>query len=354
MEYYNNNIQTLDPIEGMYDVNAELSGENAFREFPAESANATMCIYKDKPGSFRIFGDKMVKITRIGTSSIYNFNVFWSMASVSKRIVLEKSALFSVKYSIPDAQLRHDLGSMYQAGCKVHHARTFIKTFPSCEMYEESNGLESQEASEGKWTGTGFALMDNYIVTNYHVIEDAKSIFIQGVNGDFNTKCSASVIASDKFNDLAILKVDDSNIQTEKIPYAIKLSTCDVGEDVFVLGFPLTSTMGEEIKLTTGIISSKTGYQGDVSLYQISAPIQPGNSGGPLFDKDGNIIGVVSAKHTGAENVGYAIKTSYLKTLIESIISEDILPQKNTIATQQLSKKVESVKNYVYYITCSN
>lgn len=66
--------------------------------------------------------------------------------------------------------------------------------------------------------------------------------------------------------------------------------------------------MGDEIKLTTGVISSKTGFQGDVSLYQISAPIQPGNSGGPLFDNKGNLIGIVNAKHKGAENVGYAIK----------------------------------------------
>ena len=112
--------------------------------------------------------------------------------------------------------------------------------------------------------------------------------------------------------------------------------------------------MGDEIKLTTGVVSSKSGFQGDVSLYQISAPIQPGNSGGPLFDGKGNIIGIVSAKHKGTENVSYAIKVSYLKNLMESSISTNIFPQTNKIQNQNLSGKVKSVKNYVYYIVCSS
>ena len=143
-------------------------------------------------------------------------------------------------------------------------------------------------------------------------------------------------------------------IPSASIPYAVKVGTAEVGEEVFVLGYPLTSTMGEEIKLTTGVISSKTGFQGDVSIYQISAPIQPGNSGGPLFDSKGNVIGIVSAKHQGAENVGYAIKTSYLRNLMESAVTINILPQTNKIGALNLSGKVKSVRNYVYYITCSS
>ena len=109
--------------------------------------------------------------------------------------------------------------------------------------------------------------------------------------------------------------VDGSFNGFGSIPYNVKTSVSDVGEEVFVLGYPLTSTMGDEIKLTTR--SDKLKKQGfrkeTLSLYQISAPIQPGNSGGPLFDNRGNLIGIVNAKHKGAENVGYAIKTSYLK-----------------------------------------
>ena len=212
-----------------------------------------------------------------------------------------------------------------------------------------TNRVNSQE-----WSGSGFALKDGFIVTNYHVIENAESIWIHGIKGDFPTKYNAKVVATDKFNDIALLKVSDSNFTGfGTIPYNVKTSVSDVGEDIFVLGYPLTSTMGEEIKLTTGVISSRTGFQGDVSLYQISAPIQPGNSGGPLFDYKGNLVGIVSSKHTGAENVGYAIKTSYLRNLIESTISKNILPTNAQTATLPLTEKIKVLKNFVFMISCS-
>lgn len=88
-------------------------------------------------------------------------------------------------------------------------------------------------------------------------------------------------------------------------------------------------------------------------MYQISAPLQPGNSGGPLFNKKGNIIGIVSAKHTGTENVGYAIKSSYLRNLIESCASRSIIPTSNTVSTLSLTGKVKSEKNFVFFIECS-
>ena len=154
---------------------------------------------------------------------------------------------------------------------------------------------------------------------------------------------------------MSILKIDDENFKGfGPIPYNIKTSMADVGEEIFVLGYPMTATMGDEIKLTTGVVSSRTGFQGDVSLYQISAPIQPGNSGGPLFDSQGNLIGIISAKHKGAENVGYAIKASYLKNLMESSLIEDILPINNTISSLPLTGKVQKVKDYVYFIKCSS
>ena len=224
---------------------------------------------------------------------------------------------------------------------------------------EEEKRIAEEEAKKAaempkSWSGTGFALTSNYIVTNYHVIENAKSITIQGINGNHVNKYGATVIATDKNNDLAIMKVNGVNITSTNIPYSVKTTTSEVGEEVFVLGYPLTATMGDEIKLTTGVVSSKSGFQGDVSEYQISAPIQPGNSGGPLFDSKGNVIGIVSAKHVGAENVGYAIKASYLRNLIESVKSTNILPLTNKISSLNLSGKVKAVKNYVYCITCSS
>lgn len=356
MSYFANNTQNLDPIEGVYDVNIEQWGENAFRKFPSETTNITMVIYKDRTGIFRVFKNEQVTIKKIGSTPIYNYNIFWSGSNItdSKRFVLHENTLFDVNYSIPDRQLRYDLGKNYQAGFKVNYKCSFIKTYPTPEMYANSQKQDKSQESFNQWSGTGFALKNGYIVTNYHVIEGANSITVQGVNGNFSIQYNTSIVGTDKINDLALLKVTDPTFKGFGIiPYSISSAISEVGEEIFVLGYPLTSTMGDEIKLTTGVISSKTGFQGDIALYQISAPIQPGNSGGPLFDKNGNVIGIVSAKHKDAENVGYAVKTLYLQNLIESSLSSAIIPMTNSISEKTLPDKVKKLKTFVYMIKCS-
>lgn len=352
-DYYATHISDLDPIEGLYDVENVVVASIPRYSPQRHVSNFTWAIWKEEIEGEEpqyiaesLAGDckgVMAIIERIGETMIYKLMRTDANNKIhEERFELED--LFAFGYSY-----RNAFGNA--TGTVTLRA---LKKYPTRSMYEAAFKKATEEASlPQKWTGTGFALTNNYIVTNYHVVEDAKTISIQGINGNFNNKYNATVVAFDKFNDLALLRVNGVTITTENIPYSVKTTTSDVGEDVFVLGYPLTATMGDEVKLTTGVVSSKTGFQGDVSLYQISAPIQPGNSGGPLFDGHGNIIGIVSAKHRDAENVGYAIKASYLRNLMESAISTNILPKNNKISGMNLSGKVKAVKNYVYYITCS-
>ena len=219
-------------------------------------------------------------------------------------------------------------------------------------MFPDATMVEQFTARNAKSSGTGFVITkDGYVITNNHVIENAKSIKITGINDDYQTSYSAKVEITDAQNDLAILKITDVNFKgLSSVPYSFKFNTSSVGEDCFVLGYPLISTMGTDIKLTTGIISSKTGYEGSVSEYQISAPVQPGNSGAPLFDKNGNIIGVVKAKHTQAENAGYAIKASYVRNLIELLPTSIDLPSGNVMNNKPLPKQVELASKTVCLI----
>lgn len=217
-----------------------------------------------------------------------------------------------------------------------------------------SNSSDEENIYSEKWSGTGFALKNGYILTNYHVIEDANVIKIYGISGDFDNGIKATVVGSDKSNDLALLKISgDIPDSFNSIPYSFKSKLADVGEDVYVLGYPLTATMGEEVKLTNGIISAKTGFDGDVSQYQISVPVQPGNSGGPLIDYNGNVIGVVCAKHNGAENVSYAVKVSQVSNLIESVCDLSIMNTTNTLQGKSLKDQMKFVNKYVYIIKCS-
>ena len=162
----------------------------------------------------------------------------------------------------------------------------------------------------------------------------------------------AKVISSDKQNDLAIIKIEDYKFKPYlKLPYSIKTTITDVGSNVFTLGYPMALTvMGAEVKFTDGKISSKTGFQGNIVTYQISVPVQPSNSGGPLFDYDGNIIGVVNAKIMAADNVSYAIKLTYLKNLIDVIPDKLIIPNDITISQKTLTEKIKILSNYVVLI----
>lgn len=201
-------------------------------------------------------------------------------------------------------------------------------------------------------TGTGFAVSSNgLIVTNYHIVEENRSIKIRGIYGNYSKSFHATLLVADKNNDLAILKIDDNsftNIGT--IPYVIKSTTANVGENIFILGYPLTATMGEEIKLTNGIISSKSGFQGDITSYQVTAPIQPGNSGAPLFDKDGQIVGIINAKHLGAENAGYAVKSTYLLNLLDAAQISLTQQPINILKGKSLVDQVNYLKKFVYII----
>ena len=205
------------------------------------------------------------------------------------------------------------------------------------------------------WNGNGsgfFIDTTGVIVTNYHVIEGANTIEVSFLINGLKKSFKAKVISSDKNNDLAIIKIDDSDFKPfKKIPYSFKNSVSDVGSNVFAMGYPMAlNVMGEEVKFNDGKISSKSGYQGETNTYQISVPVQSGNSGGPLFDYDGNIIGVVNSKLVIGDNVAYAIKSGYLNTLVETLPFNVNLPSEKSIATKSLTEKIKVISDYVVLI----
>lgn len=216
----------------------------------------------------------------------------------------------------------------------------------SKEIERKKNEIENSPR-----TGTGFALSaKGLIVTNYHVVAKAKSIKVRGINGDFTKSLSANIVETDESTDLAIIEINDPRFSSlGKVPFLVYGDHIDVGEDVFSLGYPLTQTMGEEIKLTTGVISANSGFQGNRNQYQISVPLQPGNSGGPLFDKSGRVVGIVNAKHTDTDNVSYAIKSRYLLGLFYMIPDTPVLDT-NLLNGKSLSEKVKQAKSFIYII----
>ncbi len=222
----------------------------------------------------------------------------------------------------------------------------------------DGNEALSKISSSSEWKGNGsgfFIDCRGYIATNYHVIKDAIEIEVDFLRNGQQQTFKAEVIQSDKQNDLAILKIKDNSFKPfVNIPYNFQIGLADVGTNVFALGYPMANIMGSEIKFTDGKISSKTGIQGDITMYQISVPVQAGNSGGVLFDYDGNLIGITSAglnrDYFNSENVNYAIKSSYLKNLIDVLPVSIQTPNDKTIATKSLIEKIKVLSDYVVLI----
>lgn len=212
-------------------------------------------------------------------------------------------------------------------------------------------GIGTSNDGEYYASGSGIILdKDGYIATNHHVIDGASIIDVFICNNGETKKYTAKEVISDKQNDITIIKIADNNIHISSPPYALSYSIKDVGTAVFALGYPMSDLLGEELKVTDGIISSKSGYQGDITTYQISAPIQPGNSGGPLFSKDGYMIGITNAGVPDAQNVGYAIKASYLRNLIETAPIKISTPTNNLISGLSLPEKIKRISPYVVLI----
>lgn len=166
-------------------------------------------------------------------------------------------------------------------------------------------------------SGTGFVVSEQGVIaTNYHVIESCQRITVDDK--------VASVVVYDSDNDLALIKVD------KKYKYASSLSyqSAKLGDDVKVFGYPLTAIFKENsISLTKGSISGLSGIGGDFSNFRFTAPIQPGNSGGPVITSDGKVVGVATSllgKNASKtldflpQNVNFGVRSSLLINLLES------------------------------------
>lgn len=233
----------------------------------------------------------------------------------------------------------------------INDSKTILyKTFPKFKSNKKN-------IRNGEWIGNGSGIIiskSGHIVTNNHVIDDTKKIEIEfNYNGE-NVKYNAEVIQTDAVNDLAILKIFDINFDgLDDLPYYFKTRSSDVGTKVYAFGYPMAlSAMGKEIKITDGIISSKSGFDGDVTTYQITAPIQGGNSGGPLFDDKGNLLGINSSKLRSdiADNVGYTIKSSYILNLIDVLPKSIDLPSSTKLQTLSLTEQIKEISKYVVLI----
>ena len=249
---------------------------------------------------------------------------------------------------------------------QVDEAQRRAKAFLAKQETVTAVGEGSEIATEQPVVarGTGFLFAKNGLVaTNYHVISDGSRINVYFPNAEL--VFDATIALKDMNSDLAILKIKDfsyDKIFSQDVPFGVKrTSGVQLGEKVFTLGFPLGELLGKSAKFSDGTISSLSGLLGSANLFQINNPIQPGNSGGPLFNQDGDLIGIVLATldakffyenlDTIPQNVNFAIKSDYLINLI-SMLPEgpSILSHKGSLEDKTQEEQVSSLVPYIVTI----
>jgi len=210
-----------------------------------------------------------------------------------------------------------------------------------------------QQGNAVSSTGSGFVIGKSYAITNNHVIEDCREIrvFLQG------GVVTGTVVTHDADDDVAVIKLTEPT--TEKATFK-ETGKVRLGEDVVVVGFPLRGLLADDLNVSTGTVSALAGPGNDARFLQISAPVQPGNSGGPLLDDDGNVIGMVVSKLNAVkvarvtgdipQNVNFAIKAPVLKSFLDIHgIAYDTKSSGDKKSTEDI---VEEARSYTVPIEC--
>ncbi|WP_343701910.1 trypsin-like peptidase domain-containing protein [Chitinophaga sp.] len=203
----------------------------------------------------------------------------------------------------------------------------------------------------GTYGGTCFAISRNgYMVTNYHVIAGADSIYIQNNKGE---AFKAVSIFEDVSSDLAVLRIADSTFRSAPLPYALKQQAIRPGEEVFSMGFPR-----DEIVYGKGYISAQTGFNGDTLAYQVSIPVNPGNSGAPLLDANGEVIGIITGKQSSSDGIAFAVKSGHLKRLLDELpkdkYSKNDLKRKSQLIGLSRVDQLKKLEDFVYMVKVYN
>jgi len=191
-----------------------------------------------------------------------------------------------------------------------------------------------------------------YLITNAHVLDDATYASVFNEKGkEFN----AVIAYKNDEKDLAILKIVDEDFEAIKnLPYGIKKTNADLGDEIFTIGFP--NFPRTDVVYNNGYLSSNKGYKGDTLAFQIQMNANHGNSGGPIFNKRGEIVGVLSTKLSKADGVSFAIKSKNIYQIVDELKKSDSSYSNIKLSSASLMNKeerveqIKKIESFVYMV----
>ncbi|HEY6902040.1 MAG TPA: serine protease [Puia sp.] len=229
-------------------------------------------------------------------------------ASIAGITALTISALVSaLSPKVSKDQIEYLVGRVQNTDTKVNKLSNQIQ-------------INSAEAAQTPFdhNGTGF-LIDSkgFLVTNAHVVKNSTLVDVVNRLGEYK----ARIIHLDKQADLALLKIEDTAFHAyNSLPYSINKTGADLGEELFTLGYPR-----DEIVYNKGYMSAKTGFQGDTLAYQVTIAANHGNSGTPVLNNDGEVIGIITASQQNAQGVVFAVRSKNIFRAVDAMKADSVL-----------------------------
>ncbi|HYC85078.1 MAG TPA: trypsin-like peptidase domain-containing protein [Chryseosolibacter sp.] len=218
-------------------------------------------------------------------------------------------------------------------------------------IMEDIADVKKTEIPSANYAGTGFLVSSNgFLVTSSHVVRGADSVFVE--NKKFG-RLKAEVVTADVTNDIAVLKIIEP-FRAPTLPFTIRKTEADLGEQIFTLGFPR-----EDIVYGEGSISAATGYKQNASSYQVAVPVNPGNSGGPLLNHQGEVVGMISGIQTETIAAAFAVKSPVILDAInlvplDSIKKAPTLPFQNKMKGLSRVQQIKKMQDYVFVVRVYN
>ncbi len=218
------------------------------------------------------------------------------------------------------------------------------------EKIEDVKDQTGTPAIAYKSGGTGFLIdAKGYLLTNAHVVNGSQHVAVQSANG---AELNAKIVYTDLDRDIAILKITARNFKAPaSIPYAIKKAGVELAEPIFTLGYPRN-----DIVYGDGYVAAKTGFDGDTLTCQIAIAANRGNSGSPIINRNGEIVGMLNTKQTTAEGAVFAVQSKYIYSILSKLQKSDTsfqnikLPAASSLKNMTRTQQVKKLSDYIFMV----